>query len=43
VNEGQTEGYHELKIDAKNLATGMYFLRVEAGNHIEAIKLLLLR
>jgi hypothetical protein len=43
VNETQAAGYHEVKLDGSNLASGMYFYRLTAGNFVATNRLLLLR
>lgn len=39
----QEAGYHEVRFDAGDLASGVYFYRLKAGNFIETKKLLLTR
>jgi hypothetical protein len=36
-------GYHEVQFNATNLASGMYFYKLQAGNFIQTRKLLLVR
>jgi hypothetical protein len=39
----QEAGYHEVRFDASNLSSGVYFYRLTAGNVVQTRKLLLLR
>jgi ligand-binding sensor domain-containing protein len=42
--QGEEEaGYHEMKFDASNLSSGVYFCRLQAGDFVQTRKLLLLR
>ncbi len=43
VNETQEAGPHEITFDARGLASGVYFYRLQAGNDIQTRKLLLVR
>jgi hypothetical protein len=43
VNGEQEVGYHEVRFDGSNLASGVYFYRLQAGTYVETRKLLLLR
>ncbi len=43
VNGVQTEGHHQIVFNAKNIASGIYFLRMNAGNFNSTIKMNLLR
>jgi hypothetical protein len=42
-NAEQEAGYHEVKFDGRNLSSGVYFYRIEAGPFVETKKLLLVR
>jgi len=42
-NGEQEAGYHEVKFDAANLPSGVYFYRLQAGSFAESKKLLLVR
>lgn len=43
VNGEIEAGYHEAQFDARNLGSGVYFYRLQAGSFVEARKLLLVR
>jgi hypothetical protein len=43
VNGTQDAGYHEAQFDASELASGLYFYRITAGNFVQTKKLLLVR
>ena len=43
VNERKESGYHEIKFDGSNLATGVYFYRLQAGDLAQTKKLLLVK
>jgi hypothetical protein len=43
VNAYQDAGYHQVRFDAANLATGIYFYRISAGQFSQTKKLLLVR
>jgi hypothetical protein len=43
VNGEKPQGYHEVTFEARNLPTGVYFYRMQAGSYTETKKLLLAR
>jgi hypothetical protein len=43
VNGEQEAGFHEIKFDALNLASGVYLYRLEAGKFVQTRKLTLIR
>jgi hypothetical protein len=43
VNGDREAGYHEVQFDATNLASGAYFCRIQSGEAVRTMKLLLLR
>ncbi len=42
-NGEQEAGYHEVQFDGKNLSSGVYFYRIQAGDFMATRRLLLLR
>ena len=42
-NGDQEAGFHEVKFDGKNLSSGVYFYRIQAGEFVQTRKLVLLR
>jgi len=42
-NGEQEAGYHEVQFDGKNLSSGVYFYRIQAGDFVATKRLLLLR
>jgi hypothetical protein len=43
VNGEQEAGYHEVRFDGSNLASGVYFYRLQAGDFVQTKRLLLLK
>ncbi len=41
VNGEIDAGYHSVQFNASNLASGVYFYRLQAGNYVEVKKLVL--
>ena len=43
INGDIDAGYHEIQFNATNLASGVYFYRIQAGTFVQAKKLVVLR
>jgi len=43
VNERRNAGYHEVKFDGSNLASGVYFYRLQAGEFVSSKRMLILK
>jgi hypothetical protein len=43
VNGDQDAGFHEVRFDARNLSSGVYLYRLEAGKFVQTRKLTLIR
>jgi len=43
VNGKREAGVHEVKFDGSNLASGVYFYRLQAGDFVQTRTILLLR
>lgn len=43
VNQYKSQGSYDIKLDATNLASGMYIYQLKAGNFISTKKMLLLK
>jgi hypothetical protein len=43
VNERKMPGSYEVKFDGSNLASGLYFYKLQAGDFVQSKRLLLLK
>jgi len=43
VDENKTAGSYQVKFDASNLPSGVYFYRITAGSFVETRKLIVVR
>ncbi|MBN1637628.1 MAG: T9SS type A sorting domain-containing protein, partial [Ignavibacteriales bacterium] len=43
VNEEKPAGTHNVKFNASNLSSGIYFYRIEAGKFVETKKMVILK
>ena len=43
VNDYKPSGYYEVEFDGSNLASGTYIYRIEAGNFVQAKKMILMK
>ena len=41
--QGQTAGYHQVVWNASNVASGLYFYRLQAGDFVQTRKMVLLK
>ena len=43
VNEFKAAGYYSVDFNASNLASGVYFYKIEAGSFIETKKMMMIK
>jgi hypothetical protein len=43
VNEGRNAGVHEVKCDGSGLASGVYFYKIQAGDFVQAKRMLVVK
>jgi hypothetical protein len=43
INTRQSAGYYTFTLNASNLATGIYFYRLQAGNFVSTKKMMLVK
>lgn len=43
VNEYQDKGMHNIDFDGTNLASGVYFFKIETDNFVETKKMILMK